>query len=415
MEDGMRSFDDSVSETVAFACLVLSSFAMCFSLPAGRIFLALGLVFNVIHLISARRKPCMPLTAWLWLLFFAVASLATVYGVNPELGVPKLRKLIWFMGIPVAAILVTSRERVGLVIRAFAVGSGVRAVRTCVESPLEALQSLRAGEFASFGQALIDTGSMTDGQRLMLGVTVTLGLLLAAQKAGRRPGWWYLLLALQSLALVLTFKRGSWICACVLVASLVAMRTNWKYLLLFSAIVLSTLMVPTVRSRLGDLSREFQETSTGRWPMWTKVAPVLVKEHPWLGVGYRSMTNRMMKRIEWNIELRRDHLHSNPIQIVAATGCIGLFVYLLWMGFGLRDAMSFVRSAGKGGDEEEKNHALLLLLMLVGLLLNGLIEYNFGDAELVLIYGVVLGCCAASRVRCQNASETSIGRSPLLG
>jgi O-antigen ligase len=401
METGVKSPGGSISETVAFSCLVLSSFTMCFSLPAGRAFLALGLIFTVVYLVSTRRLPFLPVTAWLWLLFFVVAIFATVFGVNPELGVPKLRKLIWFMGIPVAAILVTSKERVGFVVRAFAVGSGVRAVRTCVESPMEALQSLRAGEFESFGQALIDTGSMTDGQRLMLGVTVTLGLWFAARRSGRRSVWWFLLLALQALALVITFKRGSWICTCVLVATLVAVKTNWKYLLLFGAIILSTLLVPTVRSRLGDLSREFKETSTGRWPMWTKVAPVLVKEHPWLGVGYRSMTNRMIKQIEWNIELRRDHLHSNPVQIVAATGCIGLFVYLLWMGFGLRDATSFLRTAGAGLDAEEKNHALLLLLMLLGLLLNGLIEYNFGDAELVLIYGLVMGSCAASRVRCE--------------
>ncbi|MDA0577772.1 MAG: hypothetical protein O3B24_06710, partial [Verrucomicrobia bacterium] len=39
--------------------------------------------------------------------------------------------------------------------------------------------------------------------------------------------------------------------------------------------------------------------------------------------------------------------------------------------------------------------ALALPMAFGGLLLNGLVEYNFGDAEIVLAYGMLIGGIAA--------------------
>ena len=137
--------------------------------------------------------------------------------------------------------------------------------------------------------------------------------------------------------------------------------------------------------------------------MWTDVAPTLIRQHPW-GVGYRSLTNEMMHDINWHIEKNRDHLHSNIFQILVATGWLGLCLYLAWMGWSVGDAVVFVRGAGQGRDA---GNAIALLLALTGLLANGLVEYNFGDAELVLVYGFLMGGSAAARLRVGSVRRDS--------
>jgi hypothetical protein len=43
----------------------------------------------------------------------------------------------------------------------------------------------------------------------------------------------------------------------------------------------------------------------------------------------------------------------------------------------------------------DRTLALTVVLMLSGLVLNGFIEYNLGDAELVLPYAIILGMLGA--------------------
>jgi hypothetical protein len=338
-----------------------------------------------------RRPPVIPLSGWLGFGFVMVAVVVTMRGVHPELGVPKLRKLLWFAGLPVAATLVTNADRMRTVLGAYAWGVGVLAAQVCVRNPLRAAAALRDGMGGAFFPALVHHGSMTNGQRLMLGMLAALAFLFARREQRRRAWAWCGLIALQAAALVVNFKRGSWICALVVVTAFVAARRGWRRVWLPLAVVVALLaLLPPVRARLGELRAELGAEKGGRLVMWTRVAPALVREYPG-GVGYRSLTNRMMREIDPRIEPDRDHLHSNPLQVLVATGWLGLALYLAWMFRGLWDAgrlVRYSRAPGKAADV----FAVALLFMLCGLMLNGLVEYNVGDGELVLAYGLLLGC-----------------------
>ena len=128
--------------------------------------------------------------------------------------------------------------------------------------------------------------------------------------------------------------------------------------------------------------------------MWTKIAPELVRQHPW-GIGYRSLTNDMMRRIAPEVEPERDHLHSNLVQVLVDSGWLGLALYLFWMSGAIANAASLARKAQRLWAAPEP--ALILLLAMAGLFANGLVEYNFGDAEIVLLYGFIMGS-ASSRL-----------------
>jgi hypothetical protein len=67
---------------------------------------------------------------------------------------------------------------------------------------------------------------------------------------------------------------------------------------------------------------------------------------------------------------------------------VGLAVYLVWMAVGFYRGL---RARLRAQDFTGRTLSLTLTLMLLGLVLNGLVEYNFGDAELVLVYGLLFG------------------------
>lgn len=380
---------------LAEAALTASACGAAFSLPAGRGFLAVALVLCAADRIRRRLWLWMPGSAWWALAWVALAVTVTLAGVNPDLGVPKLRKLVWFVGIPLTATLMDRPQKVRRLTAAYALGAAVLAVRVLVQHPLRATLALRAGAFDSWSLALIHQGSMTNGQRLMLGTIASLGMWSFWGRERRLRVLRCVLPALTIAALIVNLKRGSWICLLLAGVLYVVLAKNWKYIVGMFLLAIAVGTLPPVRVRLLELRDEWDLEQGGRMAMWLKVTPELAARYPW-GIGYRSLTNRMMREVSRGIERHRDHLHSNIAQILVATGWLGLGLYGMWMGAGMADAIGAWRRA-RGDPERQPQIALALLLMLIALLANGLVEYNFGDAELVLAYGYILGAAAASR------------------
>ncbi|MDD5706515.1 MAG: O-antigen ligase family protein [Kiritimatiellae bacterium] len=410
-----------------YAALLASACCMGFSVPAGRLLLAAATVLLIVAAARGRRPIRMPLSGWLWLVFAGLAVVITLNGVNPAKGLNRLDKLAWFAGIPVAASIVDSRERLWQTLRALLLGLGVLAVRVCVRNVIVAQavagHSLTSPPHVSFGQALIDQGTLIDGQRLMLGligaVALTLGAQAHARMGARRlrltlerdaqPAGgltvspWALLIGALALAELVALKRGSWFCTLALLGLLLARRLPWRYLLA-GALLLAALAlgVSPVRQRLALLRTELSSKYGGRVTMWTQIAPQLMREHPW-GIGFRSLTNDMMRDAARKVgcrrlERNRDHLHSNPVEMAVSLGWLGLAFYLVWMAVVLRDA------AATGAAPRP------LLWMVAAILLNGLVEYNFADAEIVIILGLLGGLAAAGRrlscIKTQNVEES---------
>jgi len=343
-------------------------------------------------MICSRRLPEIPVVGWLASIFIVIAIVATLNGANPEIGVPKLRKFFWFIGIPVCFMLVNSSYRAEALLKAYAIGAGILALDVGVLGVFRAHAALDKGTVDNFVDAIIHVGSITDGQRLMLGILIVVGVILLNRHRNGKQAWgWWALLTILVVAQVMNFKRGSWMCTIVGAIALVTICKNWRYALAPIALVVVLAFIPAVQVRLGQLSKEFKEPG-GRMTMWTEVTPALIKQHPW-GVGYRSLTNSMMRRVNREIEQCRDHVHSNLAQILVATGWLGLVAYMLWMLRAVVDGAQYTRRVAHKG--EDPTVAFVWFVLLLALLANGMVEYNFGDAEIVLAYGLIFGTCAA--------------------
>ena len=269
----------------------------------------------------------------------------------------------------------------------------VLSLDVMIMNTLRAFKTFRAGEFPSLTGAIIHEGSMTDGQILACTILVTLAVIVV-RKAAKSPLIWAVLaLVVQLSAMVLNFKRGSWITVLAMVAIFIAIKVNWKSLLILVAAVVVALMLPPVQTRLASLKSEFNPDGGGRATMWVVIAPELIKEYPG-GIGYKSLTPEIMHDIFWRVEKDRDHLHSNLLQVLVATGWAGLVLYLAWMARAFWDGCRFIYLS-KDHPDGENTYALGLTLMLLVLYLSGLVEYNFADAEIVLLYGLIMGMLAA--------------------
>jgi O-antigen ligase len=389
----------------AFGSLLATVFSITFSIALGQVFAGVAFLLFVIGLCKGRLTFRLPAIVWFAAAFAVVAVVTSWRGGGASGLWGRTGKLLWFMLIPVTASLACRSDRVEKMIGAFLWGSVVLALKDLVKNPLRAWRN----PSPDFLTSLIDKGSMTDGQMLMLGLVAGVVMAMATLKAGRRlPGRVWGMLAVQGAGLLIGFKRGSWFCAMLLAGLVLLTNFRWRAWLLLVLVTAAFFSLPPVQTRMGQLKREFNKDGGGRLTMWCRVAPFLIHERP-DGVGYGCLTNRMMRYAYRKVEANRNHLHANWAQVLVETGWLGLAVYLLWMGRALMDGVNWVRLT-RAGPPGEFTTALAVLMMLAGLLLNGLVEYNFGDTELMFIYAITMGLASAGLSRLRGEAPLFVSR-----
>lgn len=387
MRDRFIKTVGSVSaETWAFGCLLATVFSIAFSIALGQ--LCAGFVFLafVAALVKRQIRFCMPGVAWLGAVFIVLAVVTSWHAGGGHGLWRRAGKLLWFCLIPITVSLTNRPGRAGKVVWAFLAGCAVLGLKDLVWHPIRAWRAPAPDYLTS----LIDKGSMTDGQMLMLGLVAGVVFLMAPLKEGRRPSFWLCgMLAAQAAGLLINFKRGSWFCAAILAGVVLLTQLKWRAWVVLVLLTVAFFALPPVQTRMGQLRREFDVEGGGRLTMWCRVVPYLIHAHP-QGVGYGCLTNDMMRQADPKVERNRNHVHTNWGQVLVETGWLGFGLYLLWMGKALANGIRMVW-ATRTAAWKDRAVGVAALVLFIGLLLNGLVEYNFGDTELMFIYAIVIG------------------------
>lgn len=213
-------------------------------------------------------------------------------------------------------------------------------------------------------------------QMQILGLLV-FGFFLAASPR-RRVAVSILLFALFSLALVLTASRAviaSYLIALVLTALLVASR-RVALVTLVVAIGMGGIASMVLLSTRTSSAINFGDDSSSRRIGYMKAGLRLIPQHPLLGVG---MDAHKQHWHEWGFPGEYiTHTHSTPIQLamergLPALGCYGWLMIALgwWLWRSYKDTKNPL--------------ALGALAALVGFSLSSLVNYNFGDSEVVML------------------------------
>jgi O-antigen ligase len=246
------------------------------------------------------------------------------------------------------------------------------------------------------GVSLYDTGNMRDPQMYLVSLCLLLAVLqYGAMHRRRRP--LAAAIVVQGVGLILHFKRGVWISFCLAICAMGAWTRRWRMLAALALLIALSLFVPQVRQRIA-LLREVTQTSTGgRAAMWSEVAPVLLREYP-QGMGWSAVTHDDLAAHAAYIQPGLNHLHNNLLQVALETGWLGLAVWILWMGVALRVMW---RNARDATGDLAASLSLGILCAFGGLLANGMVEYNFGDTEILMLMCLLMGWSAAITPRAQ--------------
>ena len=201
-------------------------------------------------------------------------------------------------------------------------------------------------------------------------------------------------------ALLLTVTRASWLGCAVssLLILLLAVRRRTVVILGLLAIplILAGLFVLQQKRNVRFLDQQDQST-TWRETVWREGVHLLISNprHMFIGIGMDSLKSHWR---QWGLfdkgRLPWGHMHSDVLQIALERGLPALFLWLAFLFVYARTLWRSLRSAAELG-WIERGILLGALGGLVGFLTSGLVHYNWGDSEVVMVLYFTMGLSLA--------------------
>lgn len=230
---------------------------------------------------------------------------------------------------------------------------------------------------------------MTLAGVLSLVLLATLPRLL---RGGRRLRWlagpWLVML----WGLVLTYTRGAWLGFGVGVLTIAATirRSRWQLVAGLILLVAAGLVAPPVlRHRFLSIGDPEEAGLRERVLMWQS-GIAMWRERPLLGVGPGGVKREYSRyALPEAFKKQTSHVHNAPLQILVERGVLGLAAWLwVWAAF-FRKGIDVLQRLPEDATRER---ALVVgsLAAIVGFLVGGLSEYNFGDSEVVMVAWAVM-------------------------
>ena len=424
-------------EYMAFHAYVGASFVSMFAgAGPGRALLLVSLLLLAGHLIRERRLPDIPVTGWWAIAYLVWITAALFWGPLESLQSNHFyRNLVW-LNIPVGAMLLVTPERRRRFFAALALGTVVLSLRVLGSVLVTVWTAYREGlgvdvegwvtrvflhrqlDGTDIIGRLVVQGGMQDGQRLAIGLIVLAACPLLWPRWGAMKGARLSTCVLAGLAFAASFKRGPWL-ALLLIYLGVALHRLASLSVLgplrnrtVGAVIAAGILAVAAGLLSGEGGRSRIEAASdwidtaavggGRVCMWFEVTPELARAHPF-GIGFRALSNEMMRETAPHVERGQTHVHSNLLQSLIDGGWIGLLLFIGWMISAFRDLWRYRRQSPAGSADHTMARSLFLMLAtLVGM---GLVEYQLGSAQMVLVYGALMGCAAAGARGAGNPEE----------
>lgn len=238
---------------------------------------------------------------------------------------------------------------------------------------------------------------VTYAEALQLIIALALGIFVSLPVKRSWAGL-LLLLALMGLggAMLLTLTRASWF-GCMVSTLIVVLLGFGKRALILIAVVavpviLAGLLLLEQKRNVSFIDQTDQST-TWRQTVWREGTVLLVSKprHLLVGVGMDSIKRRWRA---WgmfdNGHIPWGHMHSNLLQIALERGLPAL---MLWLAFLFVYGRTLWRSLRCGHKLDWQDRGILLGALggLIGFFASGLVHYNWGDSEVVMIFYMLAG------------------------
>ena len=247
------------------------------------------------------------------------------------------------------------------------------------------------GHYTTYAEVLQLIGSLAAGLLIALRRKRTWhGALLAAAVAGI------------GVALLLTVTRASWLSflLSIIVMSLVGLGSRRATL----AVALGALLVVPLglyvlqqKRGVGFFDRKDGSISW-RTTVYREGFELFAREprHVLVGVGMDSLKRHWR---EWGLfdkgRLPVGHMHSTPLQLALERGLPALLLWLAVVFLYARMLWRLWRAPALLEDWRERGLVLGALGGLVGFFTSGLVHYNLGDSEVVMVFYLIMGLALA--------------------
>ena len=241
----------------------------------------------------------------------------------------------------------------------------------------------------------------TYGESLQLLASLVLGLLVALPR--KRNKWGLVLtlvLAVLCAALLLTIVRASWLSFLISATLIALLGLRWRALLVVGLcavpLVFAGLFLLQQRRNVGFFDPK-DDSITWRQTVQREGVRLLFSSprHLLFGVGIDSVKAHWR---EWNLfdqgRRPKGHMHSDYLQIALERGIPTLIVWLVLMALYAQMLWRLQRRLSKES-WIERGLALGALGGLLGFMTSGIVHYNWGDSEVVMIFYMTMGLSLA--------------------
>jgi O-antigen ligase len=192
--------------------------------------------------------------------------------------------------------------------------------------------------------------------------------------------------------LLATYTRGAWMGFAAGVLALLPATRKGRWLLLGGLLVLGLAVLAGpqhLRQRFLTMGDPDDPTVRERVYMW-RSGLTMWRQHPVLGVGPGGVKREYARYAQPEaVKKRTGHVHNTPLQILVERGVLGLAAWLwIWAAFFAKGIGLLRRLPGDAARER----ALVVggMAAIVGFLVAGVSEYNFGDSEVVMVAWAIM-------------------------
>jgi O-antigen ligase len=238
---------------------------------------------------------------------------------------------------------------------------------------------------------------VTYAEMLQLVIALTIGIFVSFPgKRSWKGALMVLAIAAMGGALMLTVTRASWFGCLVSTVVILLAGTGKRTLVLFGVLALPLIFAGIFvlqQKRNVSFIDQTDQSTTWRQTVWREGFHLLVSKprHLVVGIGMDSIKRRWR---QWgmfeNGHIPWGHMHSNVLQIALERGLPAL---ILWLGFLFVYARTLWRSLRQMSEQDWIERGILLGALggLAGFFTSGLVHYNWGDSEVVMVFFMIAG------------------------
>ncbi|MCX6620986.1 MAG: O-antigen ligase family protein [Acidobacteria bacterium] len=377
-----------------FACA--SAASVLFSIAVCNIFLALAFATLLISGEKLRFPPIkLPLA-----LFFAGTVISMFASRDPSAGRPQIRKFFVFLMLLVVSSTLHRMADVRRLVWVWIAGASASSLLAYMQFARKWRAAHALGkDFYTYYVAERITGFMshwmTFGGQMMIVFLLLAAWILFAKRSRER--WWLWLAAAVLIkgVILLGWTRGIWMGVAAGAMYLLWMWKKWLVVVVPAVVALMLVVPGPMRERLmSSLKPHGAVDSNQHRKITWRTGWRMIQAHPVLGLGPELVNRDFMKYLPDDVHQLPDgwygHLHNIYLHYAAERGIPTLLALLWLLGKILRDFWGGARRAPPGSDEQFFLHGAVAVVLSI--LVEGMVELNLGDSEVLLLFLAVVSC-----------------------